>query len=220
MIGQSTSANLFPLPRLRVMFIGGFSCPEPGGCVNTGFGQPFGSLRDRTEVIEVTIAEVTTAGAAVRRRTAGEAVHDLRRLTGLTWDQLAKIFDVSRRTLHLWASGRPMTGANEAKLHRVLAFVHKVDRGAARENRALLLSVRIDGVPVTELLRLGRYSEADAVGRGTPRRRPPMGELSSEARRARQPDQFLELLEARQDAVQKKEGRLVRELSRPLKRPK
>lgn len=219
MIGQSiTSANLFPLPRFRVMYISGVDCPEPNSCLNTGFGQPFGCLKDR--VIEVTIAAVTSAGAVVRRRDASEAVHDLRRLTGLTWDQLAKIFDVSRRTLHLWASGRPMTGANEAKLHRVLWFVQKVDRGSARANRALLMSVRVDGMPVTELLRQGRYSEADAVGRGKGRRRPPMSELSGEAKRARQPDQFLELLEARQEVVHKKEGRLVRDLSGPLKRPK
>src|SRR4030065_864926 len=36
------------------------------------------------------------------------AIAEIRRLTGLTWGQIAEIFDVSRRTIHFWASGKPL----------------------------------------------------------------------------------------------------------------
>ena len=56
--------------------------------------------------------EQTTAGAVVpSAQPAGAAIGELRRLSGLTWDQLARIFSVSRRSLHFWASGKPMTPA-------------------------------------------------------------------------------------------------------------
>ena len=35
----------------------------------------------------------------------GAAIAELRRVSGLTWDQLARLVGVSRRTLHFWASG-------------------------------------------------------------------------------------------------------------------
>jgi len=43
---------------------------------------------------------------------------------------------VSRRSLHLWASGKAMASTNEEKLARVLAVVRQLDRGtAARESQ-------------------------------------------------------------------------------------
>lgn len=155
-------------------------------------------------------------------RSAAEYVHSLRKLSGLTWDQLARIFDVSRRTIHLWASGKPMAIGNETKVHRLTAFIEKIDRGDARLNRTALLSVREDGVSVLELLRLNRYSEAESVvGRGAHRvRRQPLVPISAEARDARKPPGPANLMGAPGEIMHKRRGRLVRNLSRPLKRPK
>src|SRR4051812_580671 len=59
-------------------------------------------------------AEHTSAGHSVLLApSAGAAIAELRRLTGFTWDQLARLFHVSRRSLHFWASGKIMTPANE-----------------------------------------------------------------------------------------------------------
>jgi hypothetical protein len=50
----------------------------------------------------------------------------IRRKTALKWDNLASIFEVSRRSLHHWASGQTVSVENEHKvsaLHkRVLAL--------------------------------------------------------------------------------------------------
>ena len=73
----------------------------------------------------------TTAGAPVPlvAAPAGAVIGELRRLSGLTWDQLARLLGVSRRSVHFWASGKPMAQSNEEHLRRLLAVVRKVDRG-------------------------------------------------------------------------------------------
>lgn len=156
------------------------------------------------------------------KRTSGTAINELRHLSGLTWDQLAKVLDVTRRALHHWANGKPMNVLNEARLYRVSAFVQKTDRGDAQLNRAALLSVREeDGVSVLDLLRKQEYAEAEAiVGRGVGRAKRILKPLSKEARLAKEPSRVADLLEARPDISHKRRGRLVRELSRPVKRPK
>ncbi len=69
-----------------------------------------------------------------------DAIHELRLLTGFTWDQIARLFSVSRRSIHLWASGGPMSRENEEHLHRVLGIIRQSDSGRAGNNRAALLS--------------------------------------------------------------------------------
>jgi DNA-binding transcriptional regulator YiaG len=65
-------------------------------------------------------AEQTTAGASISvAAPAGAAIGELRRLSGFTWDQLARLFNVSRRSLHFWASGKPMASSNEEHLQRL-----------------------------------------------------------------------------------------------------
>ncbi|HQN10370.1 MAG TPA: helix-turn-helix domain-containing protein, partial [Thermoanaerobaculia bacterium] len=49
-------------------------------------------------------------------RRTGSRLYELRRLTGLTWDEIARLFHVSRRSVFLWASGRPMSSDNETLL--------------------------------------------------------------------------------------------------------
>jgi DNA-binding transcriptional regulator YiaG len=119
---------------------------------------------------------------------AGGDVAELRRLSGLTWDQLAQLFKVSRRSVHFWASGKPMNASNEEQLHRVLAVVRKADRGSASANRSALLAVNEDGFSALDLLSARRYDEAlEGFGTGPgriQRRTPP---LSGEVRGERQP---------------------------------
>ena len=47
----------------------------------------------------------------------------IRQIANLTWDETAKIFDVSRRTVHLWANGRHPSGDQERKLNRILGIL-------------------------------------------------------------------------------------------------
>lgn len=47
----------------------------------------------------------------------------IRQAANLTWDETAKIFGVSRRSVHLWANGRHPTGSQERKLNKVLGIL-------------------------------------------------------------------------------------------------
>ena len=155
-------------------------------------------------------ASVATGEAAERpageRTVTSQAISELRRISGLTWEQLAQLFGVSRRSVHFWASGNPMNARNEEHLMRVLDVVRAADRGDARSNRAALLDVREDKRPL-DLLAEKRFPEATSrLGRGPGRRGPALGELSEAAKDARRPLKPEELIDARHDRVHRDLG--------------
>jgi len=154
------------------------------------------------------LANQTTSGASLPLgERSGAAIGELRRLSGLTWDQLARLFKVSRRSLHFWASGKAMTPANEEHLQRLLAVVRKVDRGSASANRAVLLVARHDGIIPFDLLAEGQYERVAALlphGQGPSRVVSPR--LSNEAKAARAPRSPEELASALQDRVHRETG--------------
>lgn len=162
-------------------------------------------------------AAQTSAGAsAVESVPAGAAIGELRRLSGLTWEQLARIFNVSRRSLHFWASGKAMTPSNEEHLQRLLAAVRKLDRGSASENRTLLLAVREDGSLPFDLLAAGDYNRVVALlGPGHGRKPLPQSKLSPDAQAARAPRPPEELVGALQDRIHPASGRLL--AAKPVK---
>lgn len=105
---------------------------------------------------------------------ARDAIFELRRLTGLTWEELADVLGVTRRTLHLWANGQPINTINEKRVRDVLLVIRTLDRGAARQNRSLLISPQPEGGVFSDLLRGQRFNEALArAGRGPGRSIPP-----------------------------------------------
>jgi DNA-binding transcriptional regulator YiaG len=152
----------------------------------------------------------TTSGAApALRAPADAAIGELRRLTGLTWDQLSRLFGVSRRSVHFWASGKMMTPANEEKLQRVLAVVRSIDRGAAASNRALLLGVAPDGTLPFDLLVAGLYDQAMAnMSRapGAPVAPRPSPKVSDQVHAARSPRRPEDLVGALQDRIHREVG--------------
>jgi len=87
-------------------------------------------------------------------------VNTLRKDTGLTWDQIAGLLSTSRRSVHNWASGEPITSANHERLSRIAATVQQMSRGNAAANRALLLSSVEDGALLMDLLSRGDYDAA------------------------------------------------------------
>ena len=153
-------------------------------------------------------AHQTTAGISLLpEERSGSAIAELRRLSGLTWDQIARLFRVSRRSLHFWASGKAMTTSNEEHLHRLLAVIRKVDRGSGTANRAVLLVARDDGTILFDLLAEGQYERVASLLHHTPgltRLMPPR--LSDEAKAARAPLSPEELATAFQDRVHRETG--------------
>ena len=131
----------------------------------------------------------TNSGVQVRESQApSAAILELRRVSGLTWDQLARLFGITRRSLHFWASGKPLTPAHEERLHRLLATVRRLDRGSAHENRTLLLGVHDDGCIPFDLLVAEQYEHVlTLLGPGHAPARPHPAALAVDARVARAP---------------------------------
>ncbi len=189
-------------------------CPPrwglPVGFMLAGLGTSIADvLPQDVTLLSHVFVEQTTAGTLVpAAQAAGTALGELRRLSGLTWDQLARIFGVSRRALHFWASGKPMAPSHEEHLQRVLSVLRKIDRGAASANRAALLRVHRDGTIPIDLLAHRDYERALLLlgpGEGRPVLSP---RLSREARAARAPRPPEELVGALEDRVHRESGAL------------
>lgn len=105
---------------------------------------------------------------APRSFRAREAIFELKRLSGLTWEELSTLLSVTRRSLHLWANGGSINSLNERHVRDLLVTIRELDRGTARENRALLLAPLRDGdITLGDLLRGRHFSDAlTLVGRG------------------------------------------------------
>ncbi len=136
-----------------------------------------------------------------------QAISDLRRISGLTWEQLAQLFEVSRRSVHFWASGKSRNATNERRLLRPLDIVKDADRGDARQNRIALFESS-DGTTAFDLLVSQQFNDALAkLGRGRGRKERAQVELSSGAKAARRPLPPEELVDAMQDRVHHDIGR-------------
>jgi len=141
-------------------------------------------------------------------QSSSSALMELRRISGLTWDQLAHLFGVTRRSLHFWASGKPLSPAHEERLHKLLAMLRKLNRGSAKENRSLLLSVQDGGVIPYDHLLEEQYEDAfSLLGPGPTLSRPQPSALSIASRVARKPPMPADLAGAMQDRVHKEVGK-------------
>lgn len=164
-------------------------------------------------------AKQTSSGASVHlAEPAGVAIGELRRRSGLTWDQLARLFNVSRRSLHFWASGKPMAASNEEHLQRLLAVIRRVDRGSASANRSALLGVREDGDLPFDMLAMGDYDRVVSLLGAVDAQRIAPSKVSERARATREPRPPEELVDALQDRIHPTSGRLLS--AKPLRIPR
>ncbi len=139
---------------------------------------------------ERTISSMRSIGSPMRSRTsaapldrlvdksvpAGHAVdvpgqlHEVKRITGLSWERIGGLVRCTRQAVYSWTQGARVADHNRevlGKLHAVLLYI---DRGTAEENGNLLDSA-LDGKTLFQLLEEGRHDEVKAFagkGRGRP----------------------------------------------------
>ena len=191
-------------PRLSVILVGGAlsvsgtSSAEP----TRVWEAPFVHEADATASGLGWANSTADSEAEVTRR----AISELRKISGLTWEQLGMLFDVSRRSVHFWASGKPLNAGNEARLMRVLDVVREADRGNARGTRAAMFQVT-EGETAFDMLVAQRFDDArEFLGRSVKRSSPTMAELSAEANAARMPLPPEELFDAKHGRVHREPG--------------
>lgn len=87
------------------------------------------------------------------------AVMEIRRHTGFTWAQLADLFDVSRRTIHFWASGRRLNAENERDVFSVRDLLRRyVGHRPSALREALFVASGV--ATVYDLMRTRRFGMA------------------------------------------------------------
>lgn len=197
-MNQATTSELFLKPLRKVIVLAATAIPFQGTS----------SAEDANVDLEpeVSVHDQTNSGAMVESEVStGSAIMEVRRLTGLTWEQLADVLGVARRSLHFWASGKPLNAANEERVARILACLRLISRGNSRETRALLLDPQPDGAIPLDLLARGNYEEVVArLGPGVGTSTKLYSELSREARALRRPVSPESLIGALHDDITKK----------------
>ena len=137
-----------------------------------------------------------------------QAVNELRKLSGLTWEQIAILFAVSRRSVHFWASGQPLTSVNEEKLNRILDVIEYISRGSASCNRSLLMSIADGGKSCLDLLTVGEFDRVKSIlGAGNAQKQPKSAQLSPAAAMDRMPPNPADLVDALQESVHQEVGK-------------
>lgn len=94
---------------------------------------------------------------------AAAALNELRRITGFTWDQVARVLAVTPRTPFLWTQGNPISRTNEERLQRLVALLRRINRGSPDATRAALLGARSDGKVPFDLLVSGDFERAEVA---------------------------------------------------------
>jgi transcriptional regulator with XRE-family HTH domain len=132
--------------------------------------------------------------------TIAAAIHEIRRRSGLTWDELADLFDVSRRSVHHWANGKVVNAQHDQAIRTALFALRKLDRGASGQTRDWLLAPDSEGVSAFDLLRQGRVH--DVIARADTLHQlgaPSLTPLTPAAQRARRPPAPTAVMDALQD---------------------
>lgn len=83
--------------------------------------------------------------------------------SGLTWEQLGRLFGVSRRAVHLWANGGRMNAANAESLNELVGIVRELPAADRDRRRALLLAPGSDGRSIVDRFRARQASRAGDV---------------------------------------------------------
>jgi DNA-binding transcriptional regulator YiaG len=68
-----------------------------------------------------------------------DGLAEIKRRSGLTWSQLATIFEVSRRTVHSWVNGTAVRITHVGRINKLLEQVRELDGRPAFKVRDMLL---------------------------------------------------------------------------------
>ncbi|MGW0215714.1 helix-turn-helix transcriptional regulator [Micromonospora chokoriensis] len=96
-----------------------------------------------------------------------DSLRQLRDASGLTWDQLAKLFGVSRRAIHHWANGGRMTARNSEVLRDLMQQFRALPGQDGANRRSIILAPDQSGYSLYDRLR-SRYASSTLDVSGTP----------------------------------------------------
>ncbi len=167
----------------------------------------------------------TSSGPKAKTRvpagqTTAEALLELRRRSGLTWELLSELFSVSRRTVHHWANSKAPSAEHELEIRRTLDAIRHIDEGNQRATRDRLLTAT-NGLSPFDLLISRRYADvlrlpAGAAPADAGRRRATVSEEERARRRPAPPELLLDAIQDR-PTIPVGKARIVRPARRKTK---
>lgn len=92
-----------------------------------------------TEACPSNFGPIVGATSQAPSVSTAEQIRLVRDVTGLTWDQFAKVFGVSRRAVHSWATGARMNSTNVELLQRLIQDVGTLQGHSVDDRRAEFL---------------------------------------------------------------------------------
>lgn len=106
---------------------------------------------------------------------------ELRRLSGLTNEEIAPLLGVSRRSFQAWIAGESISARKETRLRTVLDAVRQLAAESAAATRERLLSRPARSISAYDLLAEERYEAAVDLATGRHRRQLAPRPISSES---------------------------------------
>lgn len=136
---------------------------------SSGYGQSRRPERsnDQHEIVLPSLAITTIAEEpeSSQAQSPASLIQEIRKSTALTWDQLARLFGVSRRAAHLWAAGGKMNGSNLELLSEIASLVSSLPGTSPTERKANLLLPRSNGRSLYDEIRSRHASRPDDINR-------------------------------------------------------
>lgn len=121
------------------------------------------------EAIDSALSQRTgngTRAERVRGNDTAKAIRNLKERSGFTWDELARLFGVSRRSLHHWANGGRLNQHHVQLLARFTAMINELPATDPAGNRSLLMSPSQAGL--SRYQRMIEIGQSGATGPGGP----------------------------------------------------
>lgn len=160
-----------PRSRVRCWVAGAALAATMAGTLTLGAVQPAIAVPLESGTISPQLRDVQSSVTAQLRYEApspststAEGVARLRADSGLTWDQLGRLFGVSRRAVHLWAAGKHMNARNIELLSALQRVVARAPGNSAQERRAWLFAAdQEDVVPLEQFMLAHRRVDQSAT---------------------------------------------------------
>lgn len=138
---SSSATRYFPGPTkamvIGLFFVGAGTIASPVASTDAT-SVPFSTYRSSPTMTAKTSSPVKTPQPQVHQKTGAE-IKRLREISGLTWEQIGRVFEVSRRSVHLWANEGRMNSRNIERLNDFAALVDAAPGSTPNERRTWLL---------------------------------------------------------------------------------
>lgn len=142
--GTSGLSNQWSAPR---KFVSVFVMAGVAAVGTLGIAAPADVAAAQEPVVELHTLPAGAAAlpSAVQPTVVPDVLQRLRRISGLSWGELATALDVSRRTIHNWLTGSRIADVHLTRLTYLEALVNEAAVGETDATRTRLLSPQASG---------------------------------------------------------------------------